>query len=475
MPVGRNDPCPCGSGKKYKRCHGATSIETNPHVVRANELKAIDVDLKSRLLRFAKTHIGFGWFQDAIDDYTGSQDADIPEHELSLAIPWALHFRRPDGGRTVAEEWAADPRVHATDRQRALIDAYSNAWLSIWKVTVVERGIGTALADQLTREERFAYDVSSSGTLTLHDSLAAIIIECDGVSFFGGAHPQPLPPRHAEAVVRQARRLCRVRTRAVDPDRLRDNDVQLELADAWNAAVDAMLGAPPPTLANTDGDLVAFTTDDFELTAPRSEVLTRLEAIPGAGAPEIDGADSAIVFTKSGNAMHGQWSNTVVGRAVVNDRRLRVETNSVRRADALRATIESHLSGMVRYRLRQETNTADLLTHPPAERRRDVVREPQPPEVAAIVREFRERYMRAWINDSIPALGGLTPRVAARTPRVREALESLVQNIERSESLLPQDEQIDLSWLRPELGIERDPTFPLRIATRYVPPPHRRV
>ena len=22
--VGRNDPCPCGSGKKYKACHGAT-------------------------------------------------------------------------------------------------------------------------------------------------------------------------------------------------------------------------------------------------------------------------------------------------------------------------------------------------------------------------------------------------------------------------------------------------------------------
>ena len=23
--VGRNDPCPCGSGKKYKKCHGATA------------------------------------------------------------------------------------------------------------------------------------------------------------------------------------------------------------------------------------------------------------------------------------------------------------------------------------------------------------------------------------------------------------------------------------------------------------------
>jgi len=23
--VGRNDPCPCGSGKKYKKCHGISA------------------------------------------------------------------------------------------------------------------------------------------------------------------------------------------------------------------------------------------------------------------------------------------------------------------------------------------------------------------------------------------------------------------------------------------------------------------
>jgi preprotein translocase subunit SecA len=23
--IGRNEPCPCGSGKKYKRCHGANT------------------------------------------------------------------------------------------------------------------------------------------------------------------------------------------------------------------------------------------------------------------------------------------------------------------------------------------------------------------------------------------------------------------------------------------------------------------
>jgi hypothetical protein len=27
-PVGRNDPCPCGSGKKFKKCHGRIGQES---------------------------------------------------------------------------------------------------------------------------------------------------------------------------------------------------------------------------------------------------------------------------------------------------------------------------------------------------------------------------------------------------------------------------------------------------------------
>ncbi len=29
--VGRNDPCPCGSGKKYKHCHGASMSAPGPN------------------------------------------------------------------------------------------------------------------------------------------------------------------------------------------------------------------------------------------------------------------------------------------------------------------------------------------------------------------------------------------------------------------------------------------------------------
>ncbi|WP_165769130.1 YecA family protein [Virgibacillus profundi] len=34
--VGRNDPCPCGSGKKYKKCHGASNVvEISPELYNA--------------------------------------------------------------------------------------------------------------------------------------------------------------------------------------------------------------------------------------------------------------------------------------------------------------------------------------------------------------------------------------------------------------------------------------------------------
>jgi len=32
--IGRNDPCPCGSGKKFKRCCGGLSLAQRPEALR---------------------------------------------------------------------------------------------------------------------------------------------------------------------------------------------------------------------------------------------------------------------------------------------------------------------------------------------------------------------------------------------------------------------------------------------------------
>jgi SEC-C motif len=43
---GRNEPCPCGSGKKFKKCHGEiAAVPTSPRITRAERLRAVEPQL----------------------------------------------------------------------------------------------------------------------------------------------------------------------------------------------------------------------------------------------------------------------------------------------------------------------------------------------------------------------------------------------------------------------------------------------
>ena len=47
--IGRNEPCPCGSGKKYKECHaheGETFLQKLAHEEEKKRLKAIRAQMK---------------------------------------------------------------------------------------------------------------------------------------------------------------------------------------------------------------------------------------------------------------------------------------------------------------------------------------------------------------------------------------------------------------------------------------------
>jgi hypothetical protein len=426
-------------------------------VSRANALKAVDRELSERLTRFALTRHGSGWLQDALDETDWFDGGELSEAELQIIIPWLHHFRvNPSDGLTLAAEWRRErerqPRRSADEF--VLLDGYASAWLSIWEATEVQPGVGSQLKDVLTGEERFVHDIGSSRSLQRFDSILALVVTCDGISFLGGVHTRPLSPRFAQRTVKYAQRMCGVRTRRVPCAKLRDPEMQLELLALWNDAVDAMLDQPPPVLQNTDGDPFVLTRDDFALLAPHDEIARRLASLDGVQGPEQEGDDAVFTVTKAGNAVHRSWDNTVIGRILLTAERLAVDTNSTRRADTLRSAVESHLQGLVRFRLRKEENTAQMMTAArasspaPSER----ARRPLPPEAVEMAREFREQHMRDWVDDQIPALGGLTPMEAARLPRARPKLEVLLKEMERSEARLPERERIDLGWLRETLG-----------------------
>jgi hypothetical protein len=455
MSIGRNDPCPCGSGKKYKKCHGASHRAAAPsnESARASALKAVDVALAQRLARFTRARYGPDWLQYSLESAGLLDDGSLSDADMPIVFPWLVYFNsHTPSGLTPAQEWRDHQRHRISSDERLLLDAYEMAWLSLWEVVEVESGVGSRLTDVLTREERFVRDVSSTSTLQRFDTLLAIVLTVDDVSFFGGAHAQPLPPRFAETVTREARRMCRVRTRPVSAEKLRDPELQLDLLVLWRDVVGDMANQPPPVLLNTDGDPIALTTDSFALLAPRDEVVHRLTEVPGVQEPEQEGNDAVFVVTKPGNPMNRSWENTIIGRMVLSRTRLSIETNSTRRADALRSLVEARLAGLVRFSLRTEENASHMMADALAAPRVGPVQERLTAEEEVAIREFRERHMRDWLDDSIPALEGLTPRDAARSSRARPKLETLLKEFEQHEARLPEQQRIDLRSLREPLG-----------------------
>jgi hypothetical protein len=460
MNPGRNDPCPCGSGKKYKKCCELTVRPVvDPDAVRANAAKDADRRLTERMLRFARMRTGTQWLPAAFEMYTDGTDEEIADAELQLAVPWAMFsVAAAIGELSLAQTFREEHASRLPLEIREVLDAQLSAWLTVWDVRRVERGVGVQVTDLLSGEERFVHEISASATLSVRDVLLGRVVDIGGISFFGGMHPSPLGPADADVVVREIRRLCHVRTRPVVPERLRLPTIELALITVWRGVVEQRNTRPAPRLTNTDGEPVLLTTDHFDvLVRDRSMLLARLSAIAGAEEPEVSDSDrneTTITITKPGNAKMKSWDNTIIGRIVIKGNRMRIESNSTRRADMLRASLTEHLGQLVRYRIRDETSQEELVRQASEPREPKFAAPVSSPESAAIMKEFKERYMLDWLDEEIPALGGLTPREAARSPRSRKSLELLLRDFENHEGRLPESERFDVDRLRTALRVE---------------------
>ena len=76
----------------------------------------------------------------------------------------------------------------------------------------------------------------------------------------------------------------------------------------------------------------------------------------------------------------------------------------------------------------------------------------------AMLASVMQKYMFAWPDQALPALGGKTPREAAATKAGREKVLEFIKDMENGEARKKKagEPSIDLGPLRRELGIGRD-------------------
>ena len=443
--VGRNDPCPCGSGRKYKKCH--LPLE---QAERASQReRARDHDLDGQLVRelgeYATSRFGNEWWR-------FNEDFVDPEDALQLAVPWSVYQYRVQG-QSVLEWYLEEHGGDMSRAERGWLAAQQAAWLSVWEVIGVEPGETVTLRDLISQEERCVREASASRALVVRDALLARVVDHEGVSLLCGVHPRSLPPVEAAEVVRRARGRLR-RKRAVPVERLREEAFGRYLIKRWEEAVFELdsRAAIPPEHHNTDGDPLLLTTDHFEFEpAARAEVESRLAGMEGAEADDSEQDEAVYVFMTPGNPMHASWENTVIGRAWLAGRALRLESNSVERADALRARVEAACGDLLRHRAREHADpmSPSVLAGVP-----DSTPETLPPEAEQLLLEFKQRHYDDWIDQPLPVLEGKTPREAARTAQGRAAVDVLLKDMENHEQRSAGDGAFDFSEVRRELRLE---------------------
>ena len=467
--VGRNDPCPCGSGKKYKHCHLAHPDYRREERWREQALGIPPVHDRDERLKHAMLEWAYHRFGN--DSLAGGDDFQDADAAAPLAIPWCL-FHAPVEGRPVAEWYVEERGDGLSEDDLAWLRAQHAASLSVREVLSVVEGAMVVVRDLLNGDEESVAEGTASRTLVQRDAVLARIAKFQDESYFVGVHPRALGPLDAAEVVRRVRARFRLGPHA-PLDRLRDPAVGRHLIACWEEAAEAAdrRSAKLPELRNTDGDEMVLTTDHFAFDAPhRDEVAAQVAAMEGAHPPEAEEREPAYTFVREGDAPAGMTGQTILGTARLGRDRLDVETNSTRRADGLRERIEAACGELLRYRAREHSDPFALVrdrAQAGSSRRpgrgvspgRRGIKGAPPleaatPEMAAALLEFKQRYYTDWLDQPIPMLGGKTPRQAVRTARGREQVDALLKTIENGEARLAPGARLDLRPMRRELGLE---------------------
>jgi hypothetical protein len=447
MRAGRNDPCPCGSGKKYKKCHldadRQRASDAAPRRAHGVDEHALFMDL----CRYAARR-----FPIESERATG-RFADL-EQTLTLAAPWTIYGRHVEG-RSIAEWYAAERSRELAPAERTWIERQCAAWLSIWEVIDVEPDVGLTLRDLLTGEERRVREQLGSRNLSPRTAILARVVEHADAAVIDGVHPRGLPPRAAAEVVQAMQRRLRRKSR-VPIERLHDAGVGNALIARWEEAVYVLdvRSATPPLLQNTDGDPILITVDHFSFAADaRSRIAAALDAIEGVLPPDGEDPGSTYTFLASASAASAPQSKlAVIGTAQLSTDTLRVETNSIRRADALRRRLEWSCGSELQHVAREHS---DPLSSALREQAPDAEPPPEalPPEIAAVLLEHKRRHYAEWLDQPLIDLGGKTPREAVRSASGRARVDVILKEIEQLEADAQPGTGMDVAPLRRELGL----------------------
>jgi hypothetical protein len=373
--IGRNEPCWCGSGRKYKVCH--RNRENLPLADRA-----------AWLYQKAAAFLTDGPWRGRVIDV-----AEIrAEHWDGAGAVWqalneglASDLVLFEGG--AFEEFVAERGVLLPDDERLLADQWVLAERSVHEIVSVTPGVGFTARDVRTGDKAEVRERTASRSLQVGELICARLVPAgDTVQIFGGLEMVTL---------RERDHLIATLDDGPDPEQL------VALLSARFA---------PPQLQNTEGEPLVMCEATLRSDDPAG-LITQLDA----AYDRLEGDEARWVEHVT---THG--AERIRATLELDAADLHVEVNSEARLDRVLAQVRELQPGLVltAEARRPAADVQEAMTRSSLSAPNDAL-DPDDPAVAAALDEFIRAQELAWLDARIPALSGATPREAAADPTRR--------------------------------------------------------
>lgn len=479
---GRNDPCPCGSGRKHKNCCG--KIVKAPEVLKQRIHRA-DLHLRNETIRWVVELHGEEILDHAWDEFSlgipnlEELDEEALEHLDMFSLQWWIHcgWLEEDSDLSPAQEYLQANRASADSIESRLARAAAGNPPSLYRVAGVDPGRSLTMEDFLTGERYEAREDMAAVEAVLDCYVYAHLVVLEGVAVLLGAGSCPIPPSYFLRL-KEFREILREEYGAgLDREALRlfEDEIRLEYFEIMLQ----VLNPAPMELSNMDGEPIVPTRLIYDLSCSCEEAFKKLwtlsegyerEEMLAEAERDRSGKLKRVEFgwiREGPNPASPAMPNTGLGFLTVTPGRLEVEVNSRERAERIRGEIEKRLGERAKFRHEVVSSVEKMMeeAREPQERGEEVPGggpiDPgelmKEPEARKMIEEYMARHWETWYDESIPALEDMTPREAAKTAEGRELLEALLADYRYHARKRPDDPaNPDFKEIRRNLGLPEE-------------------
>ena len=500
---GRNEPCRCGSGKKYKKCclpkKQAQAMASRSSVVTTDlartRLRRLEGKVIDRHLLPYTENLHDNVLREALNDCLDGANNYPPHFPLDsfieyFLIPWALFNWIPDDDlgyasfdpeHTIAENYLRHHGDRLKSDERRFIEAMLTTYYSFYAVLEVERDQSLVLEDKLLGTRHCIKEQQATRQLQRGDVIYSRLVTVDGECIAVGTAPTTLPSQYNMHLVDLKQALINLIDTDDDfppltPKSLRNeyawqtHDYYFDILRQHYSESEHAVSSTP-VMYNTDNEPIQVTHSTFNHTLTPEAVLQKLLPLTLPKSDEEEMAyflDQAkrdaqgavqqidIPWLKVGDAQNAAQNNTVLGEISIQSRRIILKTNSTARAERGIEHIKQYLGDAVTLqhtssesidgKMLDAVHQAQLLLSSgkgdnEAARPSSIAGDLSnpPPEVQAHLNRMATEHWQQWFDEAVPALSDQTPREAAQTASGQERLHALLLHYERINANLPSD------------------------------------